>query len=298
MRSKAPPIPSMDGRTVIITGGNSGIGKATAIALATAGARVVITARNEERGRAAVADIAAASRSELVELSLFDLADLSSVRDGAADLLERCPRIDVLCNNAGLILSERSLSADGYEATFATNHLGPFLLTELLLDRLKESAPARIVNVASTAHNFARHGMVFDDLMAERSYKQMTVYGRSKLANILFTSELSRRLAGTGVTANSLHPGSVTTGYARDGDTTGLMAWGVAVYYRLPLNLTPEQGARTSVFLCSSPDVEGVTGKYFAKCKEKTPSANARDKAAAARLWAVSEELVARATTG
>ena len=297
MRSKAPPIPSMDGRTVIITGGNSGIGKATATVLATAGARVVITARNEERGRAAVTDIAAASGSELVELSLFDLGDLSSVRNGAADLLERCPRIDVLCNNAGLILSERSLSADGYEATLAINHLGPFLLTELLLDRLKESAPARIVNVASTAHNFARHGMVFDDLMAERSYRQMTVYGRSKLANILFTTELSRRLAGTGVTANSLHPGSVNTGYARDGDTTGLMAWGVEVYSHLPINLTPEEGARTSIYLCSSPDVDGVTGRYFAKCKEKTPSANARDEVAAARLWSVSEELAAGAST-
>ena len=297
MRSKAPPIPSMDGRTVIITGGNSGIGKATATVLATAGARVVITARNEERGRDAVTDIAAASGSELVELSLFDLGDLSSVRNGAADLLERCPRIDVLCNNAGLILSERSLSADGYEATLAINHLGPFLLTELLLDRLKESAPARIVNVASTAHNFARHGMVFDDLMAERSYRQMTVYGRSKLANILFTTELSRRLAGTGVTANSLHPGSVNTGYARDGDTTGLMAWGVEVYSHLPINLTPEQGARTSIYLCSSPDVDGVTGRYFAKCKEKTPSANARDEVAAARLWSVSEELAAGAST-
>jgi NAD(P)-dependent dehydrogenase (short-subunit alcohol dehydrogenase family) len=288
----------MEGKTVIVTGGNSGIGKAAAIALAGAGARVVITARNEQRGQAAATDIAAASGSDSVELSVFDLADLVSVRAGAADLLARCPRIDVLCNNAGLILSERSLSADGYESTFATNHLGPFLLTELLLERLKESAPSRIVNVASTAHNFARRGMVFDDLMAERSYKPMEVYGRTKLANMLFTTELAKRLAGTGVTANSLHPGSVNTGYARDGDTTGLMAWGVKVYARLPISLTPEQGARTSVYLCSSPEVEGVTARYFAKCKEKTPSANARDEAAAARLWTVSEELIARAAAG
>jgi NAD(P)-dependent dehydrogenase (short-subunit alcohol dehydrogenase family) len=280
----------MDGKTVIITGGNSGIGKAAAVELARAGARVVITARSEERGTRAVADIAAASGSEAVELSVFDLADLSSVRAGAADLLERCPRIDVLCNNAGLILSERTLSADGYEATFAINHLGHFLLTDLLRQRLIDSAPSRVVNVASMAHSYARRGMEFDDLMAERSYKQMKVYGRSKLANILFTEELARRLAGTGVTANSLHPGPVHTGYGRDGDTNGILAWGLKVY--APFSLTPEQGARTSVYLCSSPDVEGVTGKYFARCREKTPSAQARDDAAATLLWSISEQLV------
>ena len=295
MTATAPDVPSMDGKTVVITGGNSGIGKAAAVALARAGARVVITARNEQRGTAARSDIATASGSDRVELSVFDLADLGSVRTGAQDLLDRCPRIDVLLNNAGLILSERTLSADGYESTFAINHLGPFLLTELLLDRVTSSAPSRIVNVASTAHNFARRGMVFDDLMAERSYKPMEVYGRSKLANILFTTELAKRLAGTGVTVNCLHPGSVATGYARDGDTTGFMAWGVKVYAHLPISLTPEKGARTSVFLCSSPTVDDVSGKYFVKCRQKTPSANARDEAAAARLWEVSEDLVARA---
>lgn len=295
MSPKPPAVPDMDGKTVIITGGNSGIGKAAAVSLAGAGARVVITARNEQRGRDAVAEIAAAAHSDRVELSVFDLADLASVRAGAADLLERCPSIDVLCNNAGLILSNRTLSADGYEATFAINHLGPFLLTELLLDRLKASAPSRIVNVASTAHTFARKGMEFDDLMAERSYSGMKAYGRSKLANILFTVELADRLAGSGVTANSLHPGSVSTGYARDGDTTGFMEWGTRIYNRLPISLTPERGAWTSVYLCSSPDVAGVTGTYFAKCAPKTPSANARDRAAAARLWQVSEELVAAA---
>jgi len=295
MSRSAPPVPSMDGKTVIITGGNSGMGKAAAVELARAGARVVITARSQERGTAAVADIASASGSDDVELAVFDLADLTSVRAGAAELLERCPRIDVLLNNAGLILTERTLSADGYEATFAINHLGPFLLTDLLRQRLIESAPSRIVNVASTAHNFARRGMVFDDLMAEKSYRQMEVYGRSKLANILFTTELSERLAGTGVTANSLHPGTVATGYARDGDTTGFMAWGIKVF--APFSLTPAQGARTSVYLCSSPDVEGVTGTYFAKCKPKTPSANARDQAAAARLWEVSEQLIDQAAS-
>jgi NAD(P)-dependent dehydrogenase (short-subunit alcohol dehydrogenase family) len=296
MSPSAPTVPSMDGKTVIITGGNSGIGKAAAVELARAGARVVITARSEQRGTAAVAEIASASGSSTVELSLFDLADLSSVRAGAADLLERCPRIDVLLNNAGLILSERTLSADGYEATLAINHLGPFLLTDLLRQRLVDSAPSRIVNVASTAHSYARHGMVFDDLMAERSYRQMEVYARSKLANILFTAELAKRLAGTGVTANSLHPGAVATGYARDGDTNGFLAWGVKVI--APVSLTPEKGARTSVFLCSSPEVEGVTGKYFTKCREKRPSAKARDQAAATRLWEVSEQLIEQARVG
>jgi len=288
----AAPVPSMEGRTVVITGGNSGIGRAAAVALAGAGARVVITARDPQRGAAARDGIASESGSDLVELSVFDLADLSSVRAGADDLLDRCDRIDVLVNNAGLILSERTLSADGYEATFAINHLGPFLLTELLLDRLRASAPARIVNVASTAHSWARGGLDFDDLMAEKGYKQMEVYGRSKLANILFTTELARRLDGTGVTANSLHPGSVATGYALGGDTTGFMAWGVRVWNQLPFSLTPEQGARTTVYLASSPEVDGVTGAYFAKCRPKQPSAAARDDAAAARLWEVSQALV------
>jgi NAD(P)-dependent dehydrogenase (short-subunit alcohol dehydrogenase family) len=285
----------MDGKTVIITGGNSGIGKATAVALAGAGARTLITARSEARGKAAVADIASASGSDRVELAVFDLADLAAVRAGAAELLDRCDRIDVLVNNAGLILSDRALTTDGYEATFQINHLGPFLLTELLTERLIASAPARIVNVASTAHNFARRGMRFDDLMAEHSYRPMEVYGRSKLANILFTTQLATRLAGTGVTANSLHPGSVASGYARDGDTHGLFNLGVKLVK--PFSLTPEQGARTVIYLASSPEVADLTGLYFAKCKPKTPSANARDTEAAARLWSVSEQLIAEAAT-
>mgnify|MGYP003344389874 FL=1 len=290
----APPAPrSLSGKTIVITGGNSGIGKAAAVDLARAGARVVITARSAERGAAAVADIAKAAGSTDVDLSVFDLADLSSVRAGAADLLERCPRIDVLVNNAGLVLSDRQVTVDGHEATFQINHLGPFLLTELLADRMVASAPSRIVNVASTAHRFARRGMVFDDLMAERSYSSMEVYGRTKLANILFTRVLARRLAGTGVTVNCLHPGSVATGYGRDGDTTGLFALGIKLY--APLSLTPEKGARTTVYLASSPDVADVTGEYFARCKARTPSAHARDDEAAERLWAISEALVAGA---
>jgi NAD(P)-dependent dehydrogenase (short-subunit alcohol dehydrogenase family) len=285
----------MDGRTVVITGANSGVGKATAVALAAAGARTVITARSESRGRSALADIKSASGSDRVELEVFDLGDLASIRRGAAQILDRYDRIDVLVNNAGLVLSERSETVDGIEATFAINHLGPFLLTQLLTDRLVASAPARVVNVASTAHRSARRGLDFDDLQARGRYSGMSVYGRSKLANVLFTAELARRLAGRGVTANSLHPGTVATGYARDGDANGVLAFGIKVIK--PFILTPEKGARTSVYLASSPEVAEVTGRYFVKCRAREPSAAARDEVAAARLWSVSEELIDRATS-
>ena len=197
----------MGGKTVVVTGGNSGIGLETAVALGQMGARVLITARNAARGEAAVRQIAERiGTAGSVELVLFDLADLASVRAGADEILDRCPQLHVLVNNAGLVLSERTETVDGYESTFAINHLGPFLLTTRLLPRLVESAPARIVNVASSAHMQARHGMPFDDLQSTRAYAGMRVYGTSKLANILFTNELARRLAGQGVTANSLAP--------------------------------------------------------------------------------------------
>jgi NAD(P)-dependent dehydrogenase (short-subunit alcohol dehydrogenase family) len=184
---------------------------------------------------------------------------------------------------------------DGLEATLAINHLGPFLLTHLLLDRLIESAPARVVNVASTAHNQARKGMPFDDLMSTKKYAPMRVYGESKLANILFTSELAKRLEGKGVTANSLHPGTVRTGYGADGDTKGLLAIGIKIGG--PLFMSPAKGARTSIYLASSPEVAGISGQYFAKCQPKTPKRQALDTDAARRLWAVSEELVGLAPT-
>ena len=289
-------VADMTGKTAVITGGSSGIGRQTALNLAQAGARVVITARDEARGEAAVSDLKAKGGSDEIELIVFDLGDLTAVRSGAGDLLAMCDRIDVLVNNAGVVLSERRESADGFEATFAINHLGPFLLTALLMDRIKQSAPARIVNVASTAHNGARHGLDFSDLQSTRRYRGMQAYARSKLANIYFTTELARRLDGTGVTSNCLHPGTVATGYGRDGDTSGLLAFGLKI--SSPFFLTAEKGARTSTYLASSPEVSGVSGKYFIKCKPRLPSKEAQNDEAAKRLWKISEELVGRAGEG
>ncbi len=296
MSPSAGDVPAMTGRTVVITGGNSGLGRATAVALAGAGAHTVITARSEPRGGQSVSAIREASGSDSVDLVVFDLADLASVRAGASELLDRYQHIHVLVNNAGLVLTERHETADGYEATFGTNHLGPFLLTRLLTDRLIASAPARVVNVASSAHRSARRGLDFDDLQSTGRYRGMEAYSRSKLANILFTTELARRLTGTGVTANALHPGTVASGFARDGDASGVLAFGVKLIK--PFILTPEKGARTTVYLASSPEVAEVTGKYFIKCRARDPSPAAQDQAAAARLWSASEELVEQATSG
>jgi NAD(P)-dependent dehydrogenase (short-subunit alcohol dehydrogenase family) len=287
----------MQGKTVVVTGGNSGIGFETAAALASMGARVLLTARNADKGRAAVAAITERLHGDAgVQLVVFDLADLASVRQGAAEILEQAPRLDVLVNNAGLVLTERAETVDGYEATFAINHLGPFLLTNLLLERLSGSTPARIVNVASTAHGAARKGVPFDDLQSTGRYRGMRVYGESKLANMLFTLELARRFEGRGVTANSLHPGTVRTGYGGDGDARGVLAFGIKI--ASPFFLSPAKGARTSVYLASSPEVEGVSGEYFVKCKPRKPRRWAQDPDAARRLWQVSEQLVGLAPVG
>jgi NAD(P)-dependent dehydrogenase (short-subunit alcohol dehydrogenase family) len=287
----------MQGKTVVVTGGNSGMGFETAAALATMGARVLVTARNADKGRAAIAALAQRTGGEgRCQLVVFDLADLSSVRRGAAEILDVAPRLDVLVNNAGAVLSERAETVDGLEATFATNHLGPFLLTNLLLERIRASGPSRIVNVASTAHAVARQGIPFDDLQSEHRYAGMRVYGQSKLANILFTLELARRLEGSGVTANSLHPGTVRTGYGADGDARGLLALGIKI--ASPFFLSPAKGARTSIYLASSPEVAGVSGEYFVKCRPKEPRRWAQDPDAARRLWQVSEELVGLAPQG
>jgi retinol dehydrogenase-12 len=273
----------MQGKTVLVTGANQGIGKATAIALAEQGANVVILCRNPDKGRAALADVQAASRGGKAELLVADFASLADVRRAAAEFRASHQRLDVLVNNAGLYVPERRVTSDGIEETFGVNHLAPFLLTHELLDLLKASAPARIVNVSSEAHRHAT--MNWEDLgFASTRYKGFRAYGQSKLANILFTYELARRLEGTGVTANALHPGVVASGFGQT--YPGALSFLVKV--AKPFLLTNEQGARTSVYAASSPEVEGVTGKYFAKSRPVRSNAVSYDEASQRKLWSLS----------
>jgi len=280
---------NMQGKTVLITGGNTGIGKATAIALARMGAQVTITSRSPEKGEAALADIRQQAGSDTVECMRLDLASLANVRRFADEFLATHPRLDVLINNAGLMLSQRSETEDGFESTFGVNHLGHFLLTNLLLPRLKDSAPARIVVLSSDAHKGAIGGLDFEDLHARRSYLGIGVYCRSKLANLLFTVELDNRLRGTGVTVNAVHPGLVASEFGGSDDTSGL--FGLLVKATRWAFLTPEKGARTSVHVASAPELEGVSGKYFVRSKAARSSRAAQDRGAALRLWEVSEQL-------
>jgi NAD(P)-dependent dehydrogenase (short-subunit alcohol dehydrogenase family) len=282
----------MAGKVVVITGGNTGIGKEAAVGLASMGARVVITSRNEDRGRAARDEVAERSGYADAQVMPLDLASFRSIRSFAADVLDRFDQIDVLVDNAGLILRRRAETEDGFEETFGVNHLGHFLLTDLLLERLRASAPARVVVVSSHAHKGARRGLDFDDLQSERRYRWMDAYSKSKLANIYFARELARRLDGTGVTVNALHPGFVRSDFGRGGDLGGVYGWGIK-YLASPFAISPEKGARTTVYLASSPEVDGVSGGYFYKCKPTPPSNVAQDDAAARRLWETSEKLVA-----
>jgi NAD(P)-dependent dehydrogenase (short-subunit alcohol dehydrogenase family) len=287
------------GTNVVITGGNSGIGKEAAVALAAQGAHVAITARNAEKGAAARKEIIerAGVTAGDVEVVPLDLASLGAVRASATDMLGRFDHIDVLVDNAGGTHSKRNVTQDGFEMTFGVNHLGHFLLTNLLLDRITASAPARIVVVASGAHRGARKGVVFDDLQYEHGrYRGFQQYCRSKLANVLFANELARRLDGTGVTVNSMHPGYVRTNFALEGDT-GAMGW-LSHYVGAPFAINATKGADTIVYLASSPEVEGVTGQYFYKRALATPSSHAVDEAQARRLWDVSEQLVGLTPAG
>jgi len=282
---------AMDGRTVLVTGGNAGIGKESAVALAAMGAHVVITTRDPARGREALAEIRARSGSDSVDVMALDLARFASVRDFAERWSNEHDRLDVLVNNAGLVLAHRRETEDGNEMTFQVNHLGPFLLTQLLRGQLVAGDAARVVNVASDAHTSARRGIPFDDLQSEQRYRSFRVYAQTKLANILFTRELARRWDHTGVTANAVHPGFVASSFGRDGDTGRL---GSLVFPLLkPLALSPEQGARTQVYVASAPELADITGGYWVKSAPATPSVAAQDDAAAARLWDVSEQLVA-----
>jgi NAD(P)-dependent dehydrogenase (short-subunit alcohol dehydrogenase family) len=274
----------------VVTGATSGIGLATAVGLARAGRTVVLCGRNPTRLEAAVAKVQAES-SAPHRTVVCDMASLADVRRAAAELAS-LERIDVLVNNAGVLKHERSVTVDGYEETFAVNHLAPFLLTTLLLDKLAASAPARVVNVSSVVHRGAR--IRWDELQSTRRYTGLRAYAQSKLANLLFTRELARRMEGRGVTANALHPGGVRT--ELPADEKGLFAFA----FRLagPLLRSPERGARTSIWLATSPEVAGVTGRYFVDCKERRPGRAALDDEAARRLWAVSEELVAPGARG
>jgi retinol dehydrogenase-12 len=281
----------MDGSTVLISGANAGVGLETARGLARRGARVLLAVRDAAKGEAAAAEVRATVPGSTVEVVDLDLASFASIRRCAAEVGRRFDRLDVLVNNAGLVQTRWLLTEDGFETTFGVNHLGHFLLTNLLTDQLRASAPARVVVVASRAHQGASNGLDFDDLQSERLYRPLTVYSRSKLANIYFTRELARRLAGTGVTANSLHPGFVASRLGRDGD--GGTAGEVVMVLARPFAISPTRGARTSIYLASSPAVADTTGQYFARCRPVKPARVATDDAAARRLWEVSEALVA-----
>lgn len=282
---------SMDGKTCLVTGASNGVGLETAVGLAKLGATVVMTARNEAKGKAALADVISRSGSENVDLMMVDFASMASVRKFADEFRSKYDRLEVLVNNAGAVNMSRSETEDGFETTFGVNHLGYFLLTNLLLDVIEASAPARIVNVSSRAH--ARATMDFDDLNAEKSYRGFTVYGRSKLANVLFTYELARRLEGTGVTANCLHPGVVRSGFGQN-ENNGWLGIFFKTFYTIsgPFSKSNAEGAATSIYLASSVEVEGVTGKYFADSREVPSSPASHDVEAQKRLWEISEEMV------
>lgn len=275
----------MDGKVCLITGATRGIGLETAKALARLGATVVLVGRDPTRTQDALAAVRAAAPEAKADTLLADFTSLESVRKLAEDFKARYSRLDVLLNNAGLIIDRREATQDGFEATLGINHLAPFVLTNLLRDVLVASAPARVITVSSEAHRAAK--LDFEDLQATRGYIPFRVYGNSKLANILFTQALARRLQGTRVTANTLHPGVVATGFGHN--AKGIFRH--LVKLGAPFMLTAEKGARTSVYLASSPEVEGVTGEYFIKCRKAKPSRDARDEALAERLWQVSAEL-------
>jgi NAD(P)-dependent dehydrogenase (short-subunit alcohol dehydrogenase family) len=277
----------MAGKTVLITGGTGGIGKAAAIRLASMGARVGITGRDSGRAHRAAAEIASESGDGHVDVFVADMSSQAEVRRLAAEVLAAYPRIDVLLNNVGGFWSHRHVTADGLEHTFALNHLAPFLLTNLLLDRLIASAPARVVTVSSGAQSMGK--IDFDDLMGERKYSGQTAYNQSKLANVMFTYELARRLAGTGVSATALHPGMTNTSFSVE-DPSRAFAPLVAVMR--PFMRSPEKGAETPVYLASSPDADGLTGQYFANREPRKSNESSYDTAVTGRLWQVSAGLV------
>jgi retinol dehydrogenase-14 len=283
---------NMAGKTVLVTGGTGGIGKATALGLARMGARLAIIGRDRERTEEAAREIRAVG-GEQVDVFVADLCSQSEVRRLADEVLQRLSGIDVLVNNVGGYWNSRDVTADGLEHTFALNHLAPFLLTNLLLDRLKQSAQARVVMVSSHAQGMGR--IDFDDLQGERSYSGSRAYNQSKLANVLFTYELARRLQATSVTANALHPGVVNTSFGAE-DPAAVQR--LLIPFMRPFMKSPAQGAATSIHLASAPGLDQVTGRFFANSKPKRSSERSYDEAAASRLWQVSADLVGLAAAG
>lgn len=277
-------------KTILLTGGTHGIGQEAAVVLARTGHRVVIVGRDRARTDEALADIQRRSNSTHVESLLADFSRLADVHQLAADYRAKYDRLDVLINNAGTVFAKRTVTGDGLEATFAVNHLAPFLLTNLLVELLEKSAPARIVNVASGSHYVGT--MDFDDLGYEKGgYWIMKAYERSKLANVLFTRTLAKRLEGRGVTVNALHPGTVATNIYRYSPGWTLPFLAVAKVFML----SPERGAQTIIHAATSPELEGQTGLYLEKNRPRKPAPLALDEGVAARLWAESERLTARA---
>lgn len=278
---------NMSGIICLVTGATNGIGKATAQALAQMGATVVVVGRNALKTAQLVEEIRAVSGNQYVDSLLADLSSQQDVRRLADEFMNKYEHLHVLLNNAGGTFMTRQLSVDGIEMTFALNHLAYFLLTNLLLEQMKASNPARIINVSSDAHS---HGKIeFDNLQGERSYSGIGPYGNSKLANILFTIELAHRLEGTGVTVNALHPGLTSTGFGKNNPGIVMKIMGVII----PLIArSPEKGAETSIYLATSPEVQNITGKYFVNSKVTQPAPQAADTAVARKLWDVSAEMV------
>jgi NAD(P)-dependent dehydrogenase (short-subunit alcohol dehydrogenase family) len=278
---------NMIGKICLVTGGTNGIGKATAHTLAQMGATVVIVGRDAQKAAQVSKEIQTASGNQNVDWLLADLSSQQDIRRLAAEFKSKYSQLHVLINNAGGTFMTRQLSVDGIEMSFALNHLAYFLLTSLLLDMIKASAPARIINVSSDAHSGGK--IEFDNLQGERSYSGIGPYGNSKLANILFTIELANRLEGTGVTVNVLHPGLVSTGFGKNNPGLIMKIMGIII----PLIArSPERGAKTSIYLVSSPAVQNITGKYFVDCKVTQPASQATDMVVARKLWDVSAELV------
>jgi NAD(P)-dependent dehydrogenase (short-subunit alcohol dehydrogenase family) len=285
-----PASDAMNGKVAVITGSNIGIGLETAVGLAAKGATTVLACRNQEKAAAAAAEVKRRSGNDDVHVVPLDLGDLATVRACASIIEQSWPRLDVLVNNAGGIWTERQTTAQGFEQTFGVNHLGHFYLTNLLLPRLVASAPARIINVTSVGHHYALGGMNWADLQLEHGYRAMGAYSQSKLANILFTRALARRLDPTQVSANAVHPGPVRSGFGMDGDMKGIVGLGNKVV-RL-FEISAKAGARTSIFVASDPSLEGKTGGYWVRRHPGHMSRAARDDTSAERLWDESERLL------